>query len=184
MAFHGGTIRNDLSAWMLFPANKAQRDSGIYRFMYVRRACAAVCAVVLELRQACVRPELPCVRMHHSDMLESWVGLCWITASKPESSRGVRSNVVMMQDMLIIVSLCGLRPVILEGVSLVGVWWTGHCSRHWWIGGQLDDGKMIWVLKHALNDRRVAIRDMNIMGFHHCWYGRDVLCWSSRVIYK
>lgn len=113
MAFQGGTIRNDLSAWMLLPANRARRGSGIYRFMYVRRALAAIRAVVLDSRHACVRPEVPCVRTHHSDMLESWVGVWWIVASKPVWSRGVRSDVVMMADMLIIVSVWGLRPVIL-----------------------------------------------------------------------
>lgn len=63
---YGCLRRNALSAWTVFPANRACLGSGTYFLMYSSSSVEACSAVVFDSRTAFVRPFSPWVLVHHS----------------------------------------------------------------------------------------------------------------------
>lgn len=80
--------------------------------IYAKSELAASCEVVQDDWQDDTRPELVCVRIHHSNI---WFNICsgwWMIRCKPLGSRRLRWAFVMKHDIDRMVSMVGLRPVI------------------------------------------------------------------------
>lgn len=68
--------------------------------------------MVVDARQAAVRPETPWVRVHHESMVESLTDEVWMMVSKPVRSTRLRWASVIRQESERMESVVELRPVI------------------------------------------------------------------------
>lgn len=89
--------------------------------IYAKREDAASCEVVRDDRQEDTRPEVVCVRIHHSDMLDNFCWEWWMMRCMPWGSRRVSWAFVMKHDIERMVSIVGSRPVICFDIYILEV---------------------------------------------------------------